>query len=175
ESPFDDFPVYYVDDQIPEPPPDWQLKVTGLVARPLTLTRADLERMPRTDIRVRHYCVEGWSAVAAWHGVAVRDIAARAGADRGAGFVEFWSFDEDDEETPYSSSWDRDSAEHPQSILAYGMNGEPLLPAHGAPLRLYAGVKLGYKLVKYLSEVRFRAERTGGYWEDKGYEWFAGV
>jgi DMSO/TMAO reductase YedYZ molybdopterin-dependent catalytic subunit len=126
--------------------------------------------MTRTDVRIRHHCVEGWTAVASWHGVALAEIAARAGADPRAAFVEFRSFD-----SGYWSSWDRASALHPQTILAYGMNGERLTPAHGAPVRLYAAVKLGYKMVKYLTEVSFLPRQTGGYWEDQGYEWFAGV
>jgi DMSO/TMAO reductase YedYZ molybdopterin-dependent catalytic subunit len=165
-----DFPVYHVSPQIPMAPAGWQLRVGGLVARPRAFSLAELQRLPRTDIRVRHYCVEGWSAVASWHGVAVRDLAEAVGADPRAGFVEFRSFDSD-----YWSSWDRDSALHRQSILAYGMNGAPLAPEHGAPLRLYASVKLGYKMVKYLTEVNFMARPTGGYWEDRGYEWYAGV
>jgi len=84
--------------------------------------------------------------------------------------VEFRSFD-----AGYWSSWDRESALHTQTLLAYGMNGEQLYPDHGAPLRVYSAVKLGYKMVKYLTEVNFLAERTGGYWEDQGYEWFGGV
>ena len=64
---------------------------------------------------------------------------------------------------------------HPQTILAYGMNGRRSPPATGAPLRLYAAVKLGYKMVKYLTEVNFLAAATGGYWENEGYEWFAGL
>ena len=108
--------------------------------------------------------------MASWHGVALRDLAARIGADPRAPYVEFRSFDEG-----YWSSWDRASALHPQTILAYGMNGEPLSPSYGAPLRLYSAVKLGYKMVKYLTEVNFLPQRTGGYWEDQGYEWFAGV
>ena len=64
---------------------------------------------------------------------------------------------------------------HPQTLLAYGMNGRELYPDHGAPLRLYSAVKLGYKNVKYLTEVNFLPTKTGGYWEDQGYEWYAGV
>ena len=127
-------------------------------------------QLPRTTFRVRHYCVEGWSAVASWHGVQLRELARLVGADATTPYVEFRSFD-----SGYFSSWDAESALHPQSILAYGMNGEPLLPGHGAPLRLYAPVKLGYKMVKYLTAVRFLPRATGGTWEDQGYEWFAGV
>jgi DMSO/TMAO reductase YedYZ molybdopterin-dependent catalytic subunit len=100
----------------------------------------------------------------------VAELARAVGVRSEAGFVEFRSFD-----SGYYSSWDRESAEHAQSILAYGMNGTPLTPAHGAPLRLYGAVKLGYKSVKYLEEIRFLPAASGGFWEDRGYEWFAGV
>jgi DMSO/TMAO reductase YedYZ molybdopterin-dependent catalytic subunit len=164
------FPAYKISAAIPIAPPGWRLKVGGLVQRAGNLSLADLRRMTRTDVRVRHHCVEGWSAVAAWHGVALRDLAELVGADPRAPYVEFRSFDEG-----YWSSWDRASVMHPQTILAYGMNGEPLAPDYGAPLRLYSAVKLGYKMVKYLTEVNFMPVQTGGYWEDQGYEWFAGV
>ena len=164
------FPSYFISDTMPIAPAGWGLTVGGLVARPTTFSLAQLQQMPRTDMRVRHYCVEGWSAVAAWHGVRLRDVADIVGADPQAPYVEFRSFD-----AGYWSSWDRESALHKQTILAYGMNGMPLYPDHGAPLRLYGAVKLGYKMVKYLTEVHFVPERTGGYWEDQGYEWFAGV
>ncbi|MBN1208854.1 MAG: molybdopterin-dependent oxidoreductase [Myxococcaceae bacterium] len=164
------FPQYYISSTIPVAPAGWALQVGGMVARPQVLTLEELRLMPRTEYRIRHHCVEGWSAVASWHGVAVRELARRVGADPRAGYVEFRSFDEG-----YWSSWDAPSALHPQTILAYGMNGEPLIPAHGAPLRLYSGVKLGYKMVKYLTAVNFLPEPSGGYWEDRGYEWFAGV
>jgi DMSO/TMAO reductase YedYZ molybdopterin-dependent catalytic subunit len=196
------FPVYHIADDVPAAPAGWKLQIKGLCARPLSLSVEDLRKMPRTDIRVRHYCVEGWSAVASWHGVRLSEIARISGADPKARFVEFRSFDatgsDDDEEPsdeperesdakeapgaapragrmPYYSCWDRESAEHPQSILAYGMNGRDLGPDHGAPVRLYSGVKLGYKMVKYLTEVIYLPERSGGFWEDQGYEWFAGV
>jgi DMSO/TMAO reductase YedYZ molybdopterin-dependent catalytic subunit len=164
------FPQYFISPSVPLAPSGWALKVGGLVARPGVLSLEELRRLPRTGYRIRHYCVEGWSAVASWHGVALRALAEHVGADPRAGFVEFRSFD-----SGYSSSWDGPSALHPQTMLAYGMNGAPLTPEHGAPLRLYAAVKLGYKLVKYLTEVNFLPEPTGGYWEDRGYEWFAGV
>lgn len=169
-TPSDAFPSYFISDDMPVAPAGWALKVGGLVARPMVLSLEQLQRMARTDMRVRHHCVEGWSAVAAWHGVRVREIAELVGADPRASYVEFRSFD-----AGYWSSWDRESALHPQTILAYGMNGEELYPDHGAPLRLYSAVKLGYKMVKYLTEVNFLPERTGGYWEDQGYEWFGGV
>lgn len=170
QTPLAAFPQYKIGIDYPEVPAGWTLKVGGLVQRPLSLSLADLERLPRTRTRVRHHCVEGWSAVAAWDGVRVAEIARLAGADRRARYVEFVSF-----EPGYFSSWDVESALHPQTILAYAMNGERLQTGYGAPLRLYSAVKLGYKMVKYLLEVNFLPVRTGGYWEDQGYEWFAGV
>jgi DMSO/TMAO reductase YedYZ molybdopterin-dependent catalytic subunit len=170
ETPLADFPKYFISDEVPEAPDDWALQIGGRVAHPLTLSVNDLMKLPRTQIRVQHHCVEGWSAVASWHGVRVSDLARLVGADPRAQYVEFRSFDGD-----YWSSWDRESALHPQTLIAYGMNGQPLTPEHGAPARLYGAVKLGYKMVKYLTAVNFLAEPTGGYWESRGYEWFAGV
>jgi DMSO/TMAO reductase YedYZ molybdopterin-dependent catalytic subunit len=164
------FPKYLIGDAYPAPPQGWALQVGGLVQRPLVLSAADLQRLPRTRVRVRHHCVEGWSAVAAWDGVRVSELARLAGVDPRARCVEFRSF-----EQGYYSSWDLESALHPQTILAYGMNGAPLAREYGAPLRLYSAVKLGYKMVKWVAAMAFLPVRTGGYWEDQGYEWFAGV
>ncbi|RKH67478.1 molybdopterin-dependent oxidoreductase [Corallococcus llansteffanensis] len=169
-TPPGDFPTYFISDTVPVAPAGWRLEVGGSVSRPRAFTLEELQQLPRTDYRIRHHCVEGWSAVASWHGVRLSDLARAVGADPRAGFVEFRSFD-----SGYFSSWDAASALHPQTVLAYGMNGQPLAPGHGAPLRLYAGVKLGYKMVKYLTQVSFLPEATGGTWEDRGYEWFAGV
>ena len=169
-TPEGDFPSYFISDMIPLAPSDWALKVGGLVARPGAFSLDALKKMPSADMRIRHHCVEGWSAVAAWQGVRLRDLARQVGASPDARYVEFRSFDAD-----YYSSWDIESAMHPQTILAYGMNGRMLYPDHGAPLRLYSAVKLGYKNVKYLTEVNFLPNRTGGYWENQGYEWYAGV
>jgi len=169
-SPAGAFPQYKIGDDFPDAPRGWALAVGGLVRRPLALSLEDLRRLPRTDTRVRHHCVEGWSAVAGWNGVRLAEVARLVEPDPRARYVEFRSF-----EPGYYSSWDLESALHPQTILAYGMNGAPLAQEYGAPLRLYSAVKLGYKMVKYLAEVTFLPVRTGGYWEDQGYEWFAGV
>ena len=166
----EDFPAYKISQDFPIAPAGWTLAVRGLVARPLTLSLADLRRLPQTHTRVRHHCVEGWSAVASWEGVRVAEIARLAGVDPRARYVEFRSFD-----SGYFSSWDMESALHPQTILAQAMNGEPLQPEYGAPVRVYSAVKLGYKMVKFLTEVSFLPVRSGGYWEDKGYEWVGGV
>ena len=170
ETPADAFPQYKIGAIYPAAPIDWALKVGGLCARPGIYSLEQLKRMPMTSVRVRHHCVEGWSAVAGWQGVRVSELAQFVGADSRAAYVEFRSFEEG-----YYSSWDRESALHPQTILAYGRNGSELSREYGAPLRLYSAVKLGYKMVKWISEVNFLPDMTGGYWENQGYEWFAGV
>jgi DMSO/TMAO reductase YedYZ molybdopterin-dependent catalytic subunit len=174
-TPADAFPGYHVAPSIPDVPSDWSLIVGGMVTRPLKLSLADLRALPKITARVRHHCVEGWTAVADWAGVPITEIAKLAGA-KDTAYVEFRSFDAPSfTSRGYWSSWDRASALHPQTMIAYEMNGQPLSPKHGAPCRLYGSVKLGYKLVKYLSEISFLDQRTGGYWENQGYEWFGGV
>jgi DMSO/TMAO reductase YedYZ molybdopterin-dependent catalytic subunit len=165
-------PSYFVSREMPvlTNPAAWRLQVGGLVRTPLSLSVQDLQAMPRASYTVKHHCVEGWSAIATWHGVPVSAIAERCGLLPQARYVRFDSFD-----SGYSNGWDMASAMHPQTILAYGMNDNPLPPTHGAPLRLYSPTKLGYKMTKYLVSVTFTAERPGGYWEDQGYPWFAGV
>ena len=165
-------PSYFISPMMPvlQDPRAWRLQVAGLVRQPLTLSIEDLQAMPRTMYTVKHHCVEGWSAIATWHGVPVSAIADRCGMLPQARYVRFDSFD-----SGYSNGWDMASAMHPQTILAYAMNDNLLAPSHGAPLRLYSPTKLGYKMTKYLVSVTFTAERPGGYWEDQGYPWFAGV
>ena len=148
----------------------WALEVSGLVNRPLSLTLDDLQKLPRTTQRVNHYCVEGWTAIEEWTGVRLRDLARLAGAQPAAKYVDFQSFD-----SGYNESWDLESALHPQTVVAYGLDGRMLGPAHGAPARVYSPTKLGYKNTKYLTRIVFMPVRNGGYWSDQGYEWYAGV
>lgn len=165
-------PSYFISDMTPmlTNPDGWRLRVDGLVAQPLDLAVDDLMRLPRVSYTVKHHCVEGWSAIASWHGVPVSAIVERCRPSRAARYINFVSFD-----AGYSNGWDLASAMHPQTILAYGMNDNPLPPAHGAPLRLYSPTKLGYKLTKYLVSMTFTDQRPGGYWEDQGYPWFGGI
>jgi DMSO/TMAO reductase YedYZ molybdopterin-dependent catalytic subunit len=168
------FPRYFISREMPVWDPAvrgvWQLEVAGLVKTPLRLTIDDLTALPRATQRVNHYCVEGWTAVATWTGVRVSDLARAAGMLPDAQYVDFESFD-----SGYHESWDLESALHPQTLVAYGMDGGFLGPGHGAPARLHSPIKLGYKSVKYLTRVVFLPTRTGGYWSDQGYEWHAGV
>jgi DMSO/TMAO reductase YedYZ molybdopterin-dependent catalytic subunit len=165
-------PSYFISALMPmlADPGAWRLRVDGLVARPLDLSLDDLMGMRGVSYTVKHHCVEGWSAIASWHGVPVSAVVERCRPLAAARYVNFASFD-----AGYSNGWDLASAMHPQTILAYGMNDNPLPPAHGAPLRLYSPVKLGYKLTKYLVSMTFTDRKPGGYWEDQGYPWLGGI
>ncbi len=169
-----EFPSYFISDSAPvwddAARGAWRLDVNGLVARPLSLSLDDLRRMPLVTQRVPHFCVEGWTAVAEFTGVRVSTIAQAAGAKPEAGYVDFASFDDG-----YHESWDRESAEHAQALIVIAKDGAPLTPAYGAPARVHAPVKLGYKNTKYLTTMTYLPERNGGYWTDKGYEWYGGT
>lgn len=169
-----EFPVYFVSRTMPVWDPAqrgaWALEVSGLVRQPLRLTLDDLLRLPRTAQRVDHFCVEGWNAVAQWTGVRMQELARLAGVLPTARYVDFQSFDDG-----YHESWDLEAALHPQTLVAYGMDGHLLGAAHGAPARVHSPVKLGYKNTKYLTRIAFMPERNGGYWTDQGYEWYGGV
>ena len=121
-------------------------------------------------MRIRHHASKDGRRSRRGKGCGSARSRSWTGLDPRVRYVEFRSFD-----AGYWSSWDLPSAFHPQTIMAYEMDGEPLPAGPGAPLRLYSAVKLGYKMVKYLTEVNFLPNRTGGYWENQGYEWFAGV
>jgi DMSO/TMAO reductase YedYZ molybdopterin-dependent catalytic subunit len=168
------FPAYHISKQLPVWDEAvrglWQLEVTGAVRKPLRITLEDLQKLRRKTQRVNHYCVEGWTAVAEWTGVQVSELANIAQITDDAGYVDFQSFDSD-----YHESWDIDSALHPQTLIAYGMDGRLLGADHGAPARVHSPIKLGYKSTKYLTRVVFMPRRNGGYWSDRGYEWYAGV
>jgi DMSO/TMAO reductase YedYZ molybdopterin-dependent catalytic subunit len=154
----------------PPNPKAWVLEVGGLARKPVRLTLSAIEALPSVSYTVKHHCVEGWTAVATWTGVPLSTIVAMVRPTEQARYLRFDSFDSD-----YYNGWDLKSAIHPQTILAYAYNDQPLMMNHGAPLRLYSPIKLGYKLTKYLTGVTFTSERPGGYWEDRGYPWFGGV
>jgi DMSO/TMAO reductase YedYZ molybdopterin-dependent catalytic subunit len=149
----------------------FNLIIDGEVAVPLTLSMADLQAMPLTSMVIQHVCVEGWAAIVHWGGVRLRDLAKLAQPKPGVRYVFFESAD------GYYESWDIASSLHPQTLLAYQRNGEPLPVDNGAPLRLATPIKLGYKLSKWVTRVTFMSElpQRKGYWEDEGYEWFGGI
>jgi DMSO/TMAO reductase YedYZ molybdopterin-dependent catalytic subunit len=160
---------------------DWRLSVSGEVARPLELSLADLRRLPARTQITRHDCVEGWSAIGKWTGVPLHTVLGLAQLRAAARYVVFYCADELEPGQPYYESIDLIDAFHPQTLLAYALNDRPLPVANGAPLRLRVERQLGYKHAKYL--MRIEAVRQldairggkGGFWEDRGYEWYAGI
>jgi DMSO/TMAO reductase YedYZ molybdopterin-dependent catalytic subunit len=160
---------------------DWRLDVGGLVTRPSRFSLAELRAMPSRSQITRHDCVEGWSAIGEWTGVPLAHILGLAGLDPDARFIVFHCAD-DFRGTPYYESIDLVDAFHPQTILAYGMNGVDLPRGHGAPLRLRVERQLGYKHAKFIMRVEAVAslrgigQGKGGFWEDvSDYDWYAGI
>jgi DMSO/TMAO reductase YedYZ molybdopterin-dependent catalytic subunit len=169
---------------------DWRLKVHGLVAHELSLSLEELRTLPARTQITRHDCVEGWSCIGKWTCVPLAEILSRAGVGPEARFIVFHCTDTlddggdsgaDPESIRYYESIDLIDAEHPQTILAYEMNGKPLTVRHGAPLRLRLERQLGYKMAKYIMRIELVQSLAdlhggrGGYWEDRGYEWYAGI
>ena len=160
---------------------DWRLELGGLVARPLSLSLDQLRSLPARTQITRHDCVEGWSAIGQWHGPMLGTLLHAAGVRAAARYVVLTCADLFGGQ-PYYESLDLIDAFHPQTILAWAMNGHPLAVEHGAPARLRVERKLGYKQAKYVMRVDAVADLAslrggkGGYWEDStGYDWYAGI
>jgi DMSO/TMAO reductase YedYZ molybdopterin-dependent catalytic subunit len=149
----------------------FKLVIDGAVNQPMQLSMSELYKLPLQSMVIRHVCVEGWAAIVQWGGVRLRDLIALAQPKSTARYVYFESGD------GYYNSWDMRSALHPQTLLAYQMNGQPLPVDNGAPLRLAAPIKLGYKQSKWVTRVTLMSQlpTKQGYWEDQGYEWFGGL
>ena len=169
---------------------NWRFVVNGMVRRPLSLSVADLRRLPSRTQITRHDCVEGWSGIGQWTGVQLGLLLHSAGMLPGAKYVVFSCADNLDgepskggQQSPgqYYESRGLADAVHPQTLIAYNLNGQPLDVGHGAPLRLRVERQLGYKQAKYLQGVTVTDSLAhisggqGGYWEDRGYEWYAGI
>jgi DMSO/TMAO reductase YedYZ molybdopterin-dependent catalytic subunit len=159
----------------------WNLTVGGLVAKPLALSLAALQALPQREQITRHDCVEGWSAIGKWQGPQLSRLLAMAGVSDRARYIVFHCADRFGS-TPYYESIDMVDALHPQTILAWRMNGQPLPEAHGAPVRLRVERQLGYKHAKYVMRIEARESLgdlyggKGGYWEDHSdYAWYAGI
>ncbi len=161
--------------------PGWKLEVGGLVKQPLQFSLADLKALPSRSQITRHDCVEGWSAIGKWKGVPLTEIMKKVEPESQARYVVFYCMDTDPDGNHFYESIDLRDAAHPQTILAYEMNDQPLPVEHGAPLRLRVETQLGYKMAKYIQRIEFVAnfkeigQGKGGYWEDQGYEWYAGI
>jgi len=160
---------------------DWRLEVGGLVQHPAVFSLAELRDMPSRTQITRHDCVEGWSAIGKWTGIQLGELLARVQPLPSAHYVVFYCADPDEDGQHYYESIDFEDAYHPQTILAYELNGKTLPIAHGAPVRLRVERQLGYKMAKYVMRIEVMesfasmAGGQGGYWEDQGYEWYAGI
>lgn len=164
---------------------DYRLEVSGLVDKPLKLSISDLRGMNQRTQITRHDCVEGWSTIAKWQGVPLRLVLDQAGVKPAARYVLFHCFDALSQSLSgpelYYETIDLVDARHPQTILAHTMNGKPLPVENGAPLRVRIERQLGYKMAKYLRSISLVSEYgtvlggQGGYWEDRGYDWYAGI
>jgi DMSO/TMAO reductase YedYZ molybdopterin-dependent catalytic subunit len=159
----------------------YRLVVDGAVDRPHTFAFGQLLRMPRQTQITRHDCVEGWSAIGKWSGVRLGDILDAVGPRRDARYAVFHCMDDDGSGSLYYESLDMHQAYHPQALLALTLNDAPLDPAHGAPVRLRVPTQLGYKSAKWVARIELASSfeaingGRGGYWEDQGYEWYAGI
>jgi DMSO/TMAO reductase YedYZ molybdopterin-dependent catalytic subunit len=164
---------------------DWKLKISGLVETPMEFSLADLRAMPSRTQITRHDCVEGWSCIGKWKGVQLARLLDLVKLKPETKYLVFICADELektlDNSGRYYESHGLEDAFHPQTILAYELNGETLPVAHGAPLRLRVERQLGYKMPKYIMQIqavdsyaKFGTGK-GGFWEDRGYEWYGGI
>jgi DMSO/TMAO reductase YedYZ molybdopterin-dependent catalytic subunit len=165
---------------------DWQLSVEGLSGHdePLVITMADLKKLPRVEQTLEFKCIEGWSTIVHWAGVLFSDFAAHYGPSTRNGdepdvkrnphnLLEYLAMESI--EGLYYVGLDTLSAVHPQTLLAYEMNGKPLTMEHGAPLRLVIPTKYGVKNIKRIGTIRFTSIRPKDYWAEQGYDWYAGL
>jgi DMSO/TMAO reductase YedYZ molybdopterin-dependent catalytic subunit len=162
---------------------NWRLAIDGLVARPQSLSLQKIKAAPQRTQTTRHDCVEGWSAIGTWTGVPLKLLLDAAGLSTRARYLVFHCADKMGGTGPeYYESIDLIDAMHPQTILAWNLNGAPLPVGNGAPLRLRVERQLGYKQAKYVERIEAVDDLSkirggkGGYWEDgAGYEWYAGI
>jgi len=154
---------------------NWRLPIDGMVARPASISVDELKRLPVRSQITHQACEEGWSFIAEWHGAQLWDVLSQVGVSAKARYVVVYAYD---------GSWDSldlPDAYHPQTFLAYGLNGKDLPPPHGAPLRLRVARQLGYKSVKFLSRITLVdslknvGNERGSISPDYGYSWYAGI
>jgi DMSO/TMAO reductase YedYZ molybdopterin-dependent catalytic subunit len=160
---------------------NWRLKIDGLLERPAELSLEELRRLPSRTQITRHDCVEGWSAIGKWKGAQLAPLLQSVGLKPEARYLVLHCADSFGLGEPYYESIDLIDAFHPQTILAYDMNDAALAVPHGAPIRLRVERQLGYKQAKYIMRIEavstfaLNGSGRGGFWEDRGYEWYAGI
>ena len=169
-TPLSGFRVNGKDDDAPKfDKAAWRLEVKGLVKTPGVFTIEQIRSMPKKVQNTKHICVEGWSINPKWGGTVLAGLLAAVGADPDAKYLYAECAD------GYYVPYDMPSALHPQTLLCYEAYNAPLSLDHGAPLRIVMPTKLGYKSAKWLTKLTVTNEKPGGYWEDQGYDWYAGI
>jgi DMSO/TMAO reductase YedYZ molybdopterin-dependent catalytic subunit len=164
------FNAYYdVMDVKPVNGASWRLELAGLIQDKRPWTLQALQSLPQRSMVIKHICVEGWSYIGGWTGVPLRLFLERVGADLKAPYVAFKTADN------YPSSIDMATALHPQTILALQYGGQTLADPFGFPMRLRMATKLGYKNPKWVTAIEVTNTYPGGFWESKGFGWFAGI
>ncbi|HVN69819.1 MAG TPA: molybdopterin-dependent oxidoreductase [Candidatus Binatia bacterium] len=159
----------------------YRLVVDGAVDRPRAFDLGELYALPQQTQITRHDCVEGWSAIGKWSGVRLSDLLDAVRPRDDARYAVFRCMDNDGAGNLYYESLDLHQARHPQTLLALRLNDAPLDPDHGAPVRLRVPTQLGYKSAKWIARIELVGSfakiysGNGGYWEDEGYEWYAGI
>jgi DMSO/TMAO reductase YedYZ molybdopterin-dependent catalytic subunit len=154
---------------------DWRLTVDGMVARPHSFSLAELRQFPAQNQVTLHACEQGWSFIAEWTGVQLSYILNLVGIRPQAKYVAIFAYDKVWDTMDMFDAW------HPQTLIAYGMNGQDLPAPHGAPVRLRVARQLGYKNVKYLSQLivtdnaKQYGKGLGGKAPEGGWAWYAGI
>jgi DMSO/TMAO reductase YedYZ molybdopterin-dependent catalytic subunit len=160
---------YDIEEVVPVDAAAWRLELAGRIAEKQAWTLEQIMALPEREIIIRHICVEGWDYIGQWSGVPLRLFLERVGADLSARYVAFRCAD------GYWGSIDMASALHPQTLLATKYAREPMADPFGYPLRLRTAVKLGFKNPKWITSIEVTNTYPGGYWEDRGFNWFSGL
>jgi DMSO/TMAO reductase YedYZ molybdopterin-dependent catalytic subunit len=164
------FNAYYdIEEVKPIDVASWKLELGGRIADKRPWTAQDIYALPEQEWIYRHICVEGWDYIGQWSGPSFKLFLERVGADLTAKYVAFRCAD------GYSSSIDMPTALHPQTILATKYAREPITDPFGFPLRLRMSTKLGFKNPKWITAIEVTNLYPGGFWEDRGYNWFSGL
>ena len=164
------FNAYYEIEQVkPVDAGSWKLELAGLIQDKRPWTAPQIAALPEQELIIRHICVEGWDYIGQWSGVNLRHFLERVGADLSAKYVAFKCADD------YTGSIDMATALHPQTILATKYAREPITDPFGFPLRLRTATKLGFKNPKWITSIEVTNRYPGGYWEDRGFNWFSGI
>jgi hypothetical protein len=154
----------------------WKLKVSGTAKnsdKPLEFSLEDIKSLPKQDIAINFKCIEGWSRIMNYVGVRFSDFIEKFQLLNVNNLPEYVSLSTPD--GTYYVGLDMESATHPQTLLCFEMNGAPLKPEHGAPLRLLITTKYGIKNLKRIGNIQFTNERPKDYWAERGYDWYAGL